>query len=181
MQNKKDLLLRVSEPIANAPEDSEIVTKLGFAIDASGSREYPVLSVQIIANESGLKYLANVFAATARRSRLLRDCASHHIHLGRGDWPFQARISDDLELRVEVLTRTNKKRTYRDFGVSRKTRRSGNMIPHLNRLIAEAESSLRRDARHKESQFQFDGSGHAITPLKERVGRQDTRRHNKKR
>ena len=126
---------------------SEVVLKVGFMIDGTGAKDYPVLEICIIANKSGLAYLSRALKDFARKADRVLPGGQTHIHLGRKDYPFNRFWGDDIELRIELLSPSNREQVFEQFNVSSKSRRKGSMIPHLKRLCASATDNIRREMK----------------------------------
>ena len=161
--------------IRNKPAP-EIVAKLAFSIDGTKRVAYPFLDIHLFANAGGLGYLAKEFDRLAKKARNLGAYRRVHEHFDRHCKPFNALIGDDIAFRIELISSRNRIKVLRTFGVSRTSRRKGNMIPHLKQLIGDAEECLRREALTKPDGFRLDKSGRAIRPTREQNGKKSKRK-----
>jgi hypothetical protein len=137
-----------------APSKAELIVRQGFIIDATGKQQHAVPEVLILGNREGLQYLADVFGhlADQAKSRSRATGAGEPIHLPQLDHPVNGRLSDAIEFRFIPLTAANRTATFRQHGITLKSREHGSLFERYQG-IAETQYTkvarrLERDRRH---------------------------------
>jgi hypothetical protein len=80
-------------------------------------RAYPVLSLILLANRRGFLWLSDFFARRARRAahwRSLKDDDDGE-HLDPLFAPIDGKLSDEMEIRVGILTKQNKNQVFAKY------------------------------------------------------------------
>jgi hypothetical protein len=138
-----------------APSKAELIVRQGFIIDATGKQQHAVPEVLILGNREGLQYLADVFAhlADQARSRSRATVSGKPIHLPRLDHPVNPRLSDAVAFRFIPLTAANRAATFRQHGVSMKSRERGSLFERYQDVAqtqyARVLSHLEWERRHR--------------------------------
>jgi hypothetical protein len=132
-----------------APSKAELIVRQGFIIDATGKQQHAVPEVLILGNREGLQYLADVFGHLADRakSRSRATGAGEPSHLPQLDHPVNSRLSDAIEFRFIPLTAANRAATFRQHGISIKSREHGSLFERYQGI---AETQYTKVARRLE-------------------------------
>jgi hypothetical protein len=131
------------------PSKAELIVRQGFIIDATGKQQHAVPEVLILGNREGLQYLADVFGhlADQAKSRSRATGAGEPIHLPQLDHPVNGRLSDAIEFRFIPLTAANRAATFRQLGITMKSREHGSLFERYQGI---AETQYTKVARRLE-------------------------------
>jgi hypothetical protein len=132
-----------------APSKAELIVRQGFIIDATGKQQHAVPEVLILGNREGLQYLADVFGhlADQARSRSRATGAGEPVHLPQLEHPVNGRLSDVIEFRFIPLTAANRAATFRQHGITMKSREHGSLFERYQGI---AETQYTKVARRLE-------------------------------
>jgi hypothetical protein len=136
---------------------AEIVVRQGFVINASGEVPSATPELILLANAEGLKYLSELFAHLAGLAKSRSGSAEALLDLPREGHPINARLSDDLAIRLAALSPTNRKAMFKRFGIDMKSRQEGSLferyqevVTQFSRLAGRMKAHERRAAQRAE-------------------------------
>jgi hypothetical protein len=99
-------------------------------------RSYPVPELLLVANKQGFLWLSKYFAAFAKANP--DPGPDNHGHLFNPPFdPFDSRHSDEMVIRVAVLTPKNKREVFRRYGIA-------SLPPFRGDLKRQYEAQIRR-------------------------------------
>lgn len=125
----------------------EVIVKLHFLLDCTGDDPVPIPQVRLFANQAGYHELSRDFA---RLSRLKDDPKNHgwdptnHQQLiahGKHTF-FNPTLGDDIEFYCGILTKRNRKRVTKKYGLSRKSPFKNDGLAHFQWLLVEATRAV---------------------------------------
>lgn len=132
-------------------------------MDACGKRAFPVPEILILANRKGLLWLADWLRDLAHKkpSRLHFDHfdPDDHQHVGPSQSPgvFNRAQSDEVEIRLGILTGFNRREVFRKYGGDKKRRLKGSALHQyetlLDRIRAGMEMERTRIRRTRKSRL----------------------------
>jgi hypothetical protein len=133
-------------------KNAELIVRQGFIIDATGKGPHAVPEVVILGNRDGFKYLSELFAHLAERtkSRKKGPDASAAVKLGRSEHPINTRLSDDIEFQFAPVNDANRAAVFKQHGVTMKSRQKGSLFERYSEVATEFDKLLRVMKRQKQ-------------------------------
>ena len=125
----------------------EVIVRQAYQIDATGDVEYAVPVILLVGNREGLRELGERLLQIAEREPNPDDIdwdPDDHQHLPSKYPPFNPRLSDELEFRVGIITRANRKVVLEKYGISAATRQEGDLATRYRRQANDAEKAVKR-------------------------------------
>jgi hypothetical protein len=137
------------------PAKAELIVRQGFIIDATGKQQHAVPEVLLLGNREGLQYLADAFAHLAEqaKARSRTTDPGEPIHLIQLDHPVNPRLSDAVAFRFIPLTTANRAATFKQHGVTMKSREHGSLFERYQDVAQTQYGSVLRqlewERRHR--------------------------------
>ena len=128
-----------------APGDI-ILRKSCFFLE-KGSETYPVPQLLLLATKKGFRWLSRLFAEWAKFKNPDEDV---HDHVGWPMAPIDCRHSDEMEIRVGMITPKNKHRLFKKFGITSSNSYRGDLRSQYKAQMRQVEATskwLRRIER----------------------------------
>ncbi|MFO0782845.1 MAG: hypothetical protein U0636_04090 [Phycisphaerales bacterium] len=132
------------EPSAHA----ELILRQRLFVETSGAKPYAVPELLILGNREGFEWLSKYFAYRAAKMptefQVQQNDADDHHHLVALDHPFSSKLSDELEIRVGMLTPQNRATTLAKYGFMTSEPQRGCLVKRYKQLIRFAKKAVRR-------------------------------------
>ncbi len=128
----------------------EVIVKESFGIlhNRRNRHAYPVLVM--VANAAGWRKLASEFRAMARRRPRPDDDLDpdDHMHINFGWWS-DNRLSDEVELRLGLLTPENRAAVFRKYGISARSRQRSDLRVRCPKRVRKVKRYMADDGRRR--------------------------------
>jgi len=135
-------------PYPEAPANAELILRQRLFVETTGTKPYAVPELLILGNREGFEWLAKYFAHRAAKMptefQAQHNDADDHDHLVALDHPFSSKLSDELEIRVGVLTQENRAATLKKYGFMTSEPQRGCLVKRYKQLIRFAKKAVRR-------------------------------------
>jgi hypothetical protein len=138
---------------------AEIIVKEGYFIDDSRSRGIAIPKLLLLANREGYQLLAEICVSMAKKritDFLMRVDPDHHCHLDTVLGPFSRELSDQIEIRLGLLTPENRTAVFRNYSISRSTRRRGDLAERYRRMAIDSTHRIKRSAAAMARQVELE-------------------------
>ena len=123
-----------------------ILRKTCFFLE-KGNVTYPAPQLTLLATKKGFAWLSKLFAEWARKENADEDA---HDHIGWPMAPIDCRHSDEMEIRVGMITPKNKHRLFKKFGITSSNSYRGDLRSQYKAQMRQVEAAskwLRRIER----------------------------------
>ena len=133
----------------------EIIIRHSWFINACGKKELPVPEILILANRKGFLWLANVLRKLADKKPgpflLAHFDPEDHQHVGPRQSPgvFNQAQSDDVELRLGILTDFNRRAVFRKYGRDKTRRLKGSALAQFRSLLNRIKAGMKAENRRR--------------------------------
>jgi hypothetical protein len=121
-----------------APGDI-ILRKTCFFLE-KGNVTYPVPQLTLLATKKGFAWLSKRFAEWARKENADEDA---HDHIGWPMAPIDCRHSDEMEIRVGMITAKNKLKLFSKYGITPSNAYRGDLSSQYKAQMRQVEATLR--------------------------------------
>ncbi|MDA0833171.1 MAG: hypothetical protein O2955_04145 [Planctomycetota bacterium] len=130
---------------------AEVIIKQSFLINCTEDVPYAVPEILLLGNREGLERLGHFLLNMSQRLLDQGQCEldpDDHQHLTINNGHFNPRLSDEMEIRIGVLTLENRDSVLEKYDIDESTRQTGDLAPRFRNLADRAEKSVKKTTEH---------------------------------
>ena len=127
---------------ANFPE---VIIRKTCTFVEQRNKAYPIPELLLLANRAGFLWLSKVFARCARKTGDAQaGDPDDHEHVDACNPEFNPIHSDEMALRLGILTRVNRRAVFQKYELTQRKRFKGDLPRQYQRQVVEVRSQWRR-------------------------------------
>jgi len=133
-------------PVAKA--EAEVIARYQFMIDMTGETAVAKPVLLLLGNRDGLEYLSKLLWCLADRMRSgpkYSDDPDDHQHILFEDPPFNQILGSSGEIRVGILTKDNRSRVLKKYGIAKATRQPQDLLSTYQEILENARDMVERN------------------------------------
>lgn len=141
----------MSKQLPNPAPDAEIIVRQRLYVEVGEGKLYPVPELLVLGNAAGFRWLSEYFGLRAHEpigtNCIAQGDPDDHDHLSWDAPAVNSRLSDELEVRVGLLTAENREQVMAKYALERSAPQRGSLIKRYKEVIRWARWALRRSPK----------------------------------